>query len=54
MYRPEVVDSAMLMSACGRTVNVGLLPEGVPGVMEERSKGQMCIAFESVLSRKGR
>lgn len=55
VYSPVDVDNAMLMSACGRRVSVGLLPsELLPGVIEERKRGQECIAFERVLRRMGR
>ena len=46
----------MHISECGRRVIVGLLPlfETLPGVIEERRRGQECIAFERVLRRMGR
>jgi len=45
----------MLISECGRKVNVGLLSfEALPGVIEERKSGQECMAFERVLRRIGR
>ena len=54
----------MEMSACGRTVSVGLLVDSgegadgeevvVVGVMDERNKGHSCIASDRVLRRKGR
>lgn len=60
VYNPLGVDSAIDMSAYGRTVSVGL-PE--PGsetddfetwVIEERNSGHSIIAFDSVLSKYGR
>lgn len=56
MYRPVGVESAMLMSACGRSVSVGLLSDsGVQeGVIEERKSGHSSIALESVLRSMGR
>lgn len=46
----------MLISACGRIVNVGfaLADSDVDGVVEDRNNGHSVIARESVLSMKGR
>lgn len=55
VYSPVGVESAMLMSACGRRVSVGLSPDSVEeGVMEERNRGHSAMALERVLSRIGR
>ena len=54
------VESAILMSAWGRTVSVGfgegVVELGVPvvGVMDERKRGHSSIARESVLRRIGK
>jgi hypothetical protein len=55
VYKPVGVDSAILISECGRTVNVGRFPlETLSGVMDERKSGQEYIALERVLRRMGR
>ena len=56
MYRPVGVESAMLMSACGRSVTVGFSPEAAfhEGVMDERNSGHSSIAFDKVFRRTGR
>lgn len=54
------VERAMLMSALGRIVKVGLEvdveeeSEGEEGVMEERKRGHSSMALERVLRRMGR
>lgn len=56
VYSPLGVDSAMLISALGRMVSVGLDDsEGEDrGVIELRKIGHSSIAFERVLRRIGR
>lgn len=56
VYNPVLVEIAILMSACGRIVRLGLdcAEFGGDGVMDERRRGHWSIALESVLSRKGR
>jgi hypothetical protein len=55
VYSPVGVDSAILTTECGRTVNVGRFPfEILSGVMDERKSGQEYIALERVLRRMGR
>lgn len=56
MYRPVGVESAMLISECGRRVSVGFSEDDADhdGVMEERKSGHSTIAFESVFRRIGR
>jgi len=54
VYSPVGVDKAMLISACGRTVRVGLPESDEVGVIDDRRRGHSIIAFESVLRRIGR
>ena len=56
VYSPLGVDSAMLISALGRMVSVGLDVSEVEvwGVIELRKIGHSSMAFERVLRRIGR
>lgn len=57
VYRPVGVERAMLMSAWGRMVIVGLVLGGREddvGVMEDRKSGHSTIALERVFRRMGR
>jgi hypothetical protein len=53
-YNPVCVESAILISACGRMVRVGLDVSDEDGVMELLKRGHSIIAFDKVLSRMGR
>lgn len=54
VYSPVGVDSAILISACGRIVNVGLEVGDELGVMEARKSGHSSMDLDSVLSKMGR
>ena len=56
MYSPLGIDNAILISALGRMVSVGLegSDEEVWGVIELRKMGHSSIAFDRVLRRIGR
>lgn len=54
MYNPVGVDKAILISAFGRTVRVGLSEVEVEGVMEDRKSGHSSMAFDNVFRRIGR
>jgi len=56
VYSPLGMDNAMLISALGRMVSVGLegADEEVWGVIELRKMGLSSIAFDRVLRRIGR
>ena len=48
------MESAMLISAWGRSVSVGLSEEEDGGVMDVRKTGHSIMARERDLSRRGR
>lgn len=48
------MESAILISAQGRTVNEGLSVGDVEGVIDDRNSGHSIIAFDKVFRRMGR
>ena len=54
VYNPVWVESAILISAWGRMVRVGLDVSDEDGVMELLKRGHSIMAFDKVLSRMGR